>query len=61
MCKFCGSPNQAKFGAEICFHFPGMENLEKTVLVFPDVLVCFDCGMADFSVPETELRRLQVK
>jgi len=60
MCKFCGSPNQAKYAAEICLHFAGMENLGKTVLVFPDVVVCFNCGMAEFSVPATELSRLQV-
>jgi hypothetical protein len=59
MCKFCGSPNQAKYGAEICFHFPGKENLGRTLLVFPDVLVCFDCGMAEFAIPENELKRLQ--
>jgi hypothetical protein len=60
MCKFCGSRNQANYGAEICFHFPGIENLEKTVLVFPDVLVCFDCGRAEFLIPQTELTRLRV-
>jgi hypothetical protein len=43
----------------MCFHFSGMENLGKTVLVFPDVLVCFDCGMAEFIIPEIELKRLQ--
>jgi hypothetical protein len=59
MCKFCGSQNQATFGSEICFHFPGMESLEKSVLVFPDVLVCFDCGMAEFSLPQAELKRLR--
>ena len=56
-CKSCGSVNQQKFSAEMCIHFP--ENIDKPVVwVFPEVVVCLDCGTAEFAVPEEELRQL---
>jgi hypothetical protein len=40
-------------------HFPGLKNVNKlTAWVFPEVLVCLDCGVSEFTVPETELRVL---
>jgi hypothetical protein len=40
-------------------HFPGLKNIDKPVVwVFPELVVCMDCGTAEFSVPEAELRRL---
>jgi hypothetical protein len=41
------------------FHFPGLKNIDKPVVwVFPEVVVCLDCGTAEFAVPEAELRQL---
>jgi hypothetical protein len=41
------------------FHFPGYEGLDKpTVWIFPEVVVCLDCGLAELTVPEAELRTL---
>ena len=58
-CKSCGSVNQKKFSAEISIHFPGLQNIgEPVVWVFPKVVVCLDCGTAEFAVPHTELRQL---
>jgi len=58
-CPSCGSPNESKFTAEIAIHYPGLKNLDKPVVwVFPEVLVCLDCGKARFVVPEAELRSL---
>jgi hypothetical protein len=38
-------------------HFPGLKNIDKPVVwVFPEVVVCLDCGMTQFAVPEAELR-----
>ena len=53
-CKSCGSVNQKKFSAEMGIHFPD----KPTVWVFPEVIVCLDCGTAEFAVPEAELRQL---
>jgi hypothetical protein len=40
-------------------HFPGLKDIDKPVVwVFPDVVVCLDCGTAEFAVPEEELRQL---
>ena len=58
-CKFCESVNQRKFNAEMGIHFLGLKNIDKPVVwVFPDVVVCLDCGTAEFAVPEAELRQL---
>ena len=59
-CLSCTSGNQAEFTAEINIHFPGLKNLDKpSVFVFPKLLVCLDCGGSRFTIPETELARLQ--
>lgn len=59
MCKSCHSKNQNRFSAEICIHLPGLKDLEvPAVFVFPTLVVCLDCGFAEFSIPESELRSL---
>ena len=59
-CRSCGSANQTEFTAEIDIHFSGLRNLNKpTVLVFPKLVVCLDCGFTQFTLPETELRLLR--
>jgi hypothetical protein len=43
----------------MAIHFPGLKNIDMPVVwVFPKVVVCLDCGTAEFSVPEAELRQL---
>ena len=59
-CKGCGTDCPKLFNAEMGIHFPGREGLTKPlVLVFPQVLVCLNCGFAEFTVPETQLRVLE--
>jgi len=42
-------------------HRPGLRNIDKpTVWVFPELIVCLDCGTATFSVPEDELAELRL-
>jgi hypothetical protein len=60
-CKSCGSVNQSKFSAEMGIHFPGLKNVDKPVVwVFPEIFVCLDCGRAECTVPEVELRLLAI-
>lgn len=59
-CKSCGSVNAMKLNAEMNLHFPGHEGLKKaTVWLFPEVLICLDCGFAEFLIPEKELADLR--
>jgi hypothetical protein len=52
--------HQKKFSAEIGIHFPELKDIDKPVVwVFPKIVVCLDCGTAEFAVPEEELRQLK--
>jgi len=56
-CKSCHSENQRNFISEIAIHFPGLAGLSKPiVLVFPTIVVCLECGFAQFAIPNAELR-----
>ena len=58
-CKSCGSIKQGKFSAEMGIRFLGLKNIDKPVVwVFPELVVCLDCGTAEFAVPEAQLRHL---
>jgi hypothetical protein len=58
-CKSCGSTNQRQFSAEMGIRFSGLKNIDKPVVwVFPELVVCLDCGSAEFAVPDAELRQL---
>ena len=59
-CKYCQSENASTFSSEIALHFRGLEGLNKPIVwVFQDVLVCLDCGHAEFTVREKELEVLR--
>ena len=58
-CRLCGSENVHKLRGEIAMRSPGLKNIDKPeVWLFPDIIVCTDCGIAEFAVPEAELRML---
>lgn len=55
-CKACLSSRHSSFNAEVAIHFPGLQNLNKpVVLAFPKLAVCLECGFTEFTIPETEL------
>ena len=58
-CKVCLSATTHTFAAEIAIHFPGLAGLNKPIVwVFPEVRVCLDCGLAEFEIPEEQMRQL---
>ena len=58
-CKSCGSVNQRKFNSEMGIRPLGLKNIDKPVVwVFPELVVCLDCGTAEFAVPEPQLHHL---
>ena len=59
-CLSCQSRNQVEFSAEINIHFPIREYLDtRSILAFPKVVVCLDCGATKFMLPEAELRLIR--
>lgn len=58
-CIVCHSANRREFDAEVNIHFPASKGLTiPTVWVFPKLLVCLDCGAAQFTIPDAERRDL---
>jgi hypothetical protein len=58
-CKICQSDNQRNLGGEVGIHFRGLKGLDKLpVFVFPDLLICLNCGFTEFVIPETGLQQL---
>ena len=54
-CEKCDSGNHSTFNGEVAIHFPGLKGLDKPIVwVFPKLLVCLNCGLTEFTVPETE-------
>jgi len=59
-CKRCLSQSQKEFSGELAIHFKGLAGLNKPIVwAFPKLLVCSQCGFAEFTVPERELRVLR--
>ena len=59
-CRSCQSANRSSFNGEIAIHFPGLEGLDRPIVwTFPKLLVCLNCGLTEFAIPETELRVLR--
>ena len=57
-CKVCQSENQKTFESEVTIHFPELDNLRKRpILVFPDLVICLNCGFIESKVEMSELLR----
>ena len=57
-CKSCQS-DQRNFTGEMGIHFPGLQGLDKPVVwVFPNLVVCLNCGFTEFVIAERELQQL---
>jgi|tagenome__1003787_1003787.scaffolds.fasta_scaffold18332261_1 hypothetical protein len=59
-CRVCESTNQQFVPTEIAFHAPSRVSFNVPhLLSYPQVLVCFNCGLAEFSVAEEMLREME--
>jgi len=59
-CKACGSADQKMFIGEMGIRSPGLKNIDKpTVWIFPQLIVCLDCGTSELVVPENKLGELR--
>jgi len=58
-CGVCGSTREQKFESEVTIHFPKLKDIDKQPMVLaPELLVCLDCGRAEFVVHGDKLARL---
>ena len=58
ICVRCASSRKA-FPSEIAIHFFAKDGLDRPLVrLSPKVEICFNCGMAEFFVPDTERRVL---
>jgi len=58
-CTRCLSLHQTELNSEINLHFRGLPNLgEPGIFVFPQVLVCLDCGLSEFVIEKRELAQI---
>jgi hypothetical protein len=60
-CPSCSSNNKRTLNGEIALHFGGgLHGLEKPIVwSFPTVLVCLDCGFAEFVLEDAPLKNLR--
>jgi len=59
VCPKCESTRGDKFGSEIAIHHPTPEGLTRQLVwVFPMLEICFNCGLAQFTMPPDELSQL---
>jgi hypothetical protein len=58
-CLLCASNHQAEFSAEMMIHLTSFKHLDQTdVLLFPKLLLCLDCGFAQFTATHDTLAQL---
>ena len=61
-CSRCLSLHQTELNSEINLHFRSLPNLgEPGIFVFPQVLVCLDCGLSEFVIEKRELAQITEK
>lgn len=59
-CPSCGSLILAEFATEMVIHSSGLAHLSSpSVLAFPKVSICLECGASRFTTPDAELKILR--
>ena len=58
-CSQCGSAKQSALTGEVAIHFAQRQDWHNPMLwVFPKLVICLQCGLAEFSLPNRELQVL---
>jgi hypothetical protein len=58
-CRACQSSRQRKLHSEVAIHPPFLLDTPLPhEMVFPELLICLDCGFTEFSIPASSLDRL---
>jgi len=60
-CPSCSTNNKRTLNGEIALHFDGgLQDLEKPIVwSFPKILVCLNCGFAEFVLEDAPLQSLR--
>lgn len=60
-CRLCQSRHLGRFSAELNIHLSaGLKDLDKpSVLIYPQLVVCLDCGFTEFLIGKAEVPRLR--
>jgi hypothetical protein len=59
-CESCRAGSQVEFPSEINIHISSLKNRATPgVLVFPNLVVCLDCGFTQSTLSEKELNLLR--
>ena len=59
-CRRCSSDGLKTFGGELAIHFPGLEGLDKPiVLAFPKLMTCLNCGFVEFDLLDEQIEQLK--
>jgi hypothetical protein len=59
-CPSCASNNKRTLNGEIALHLPGLQGLDKPIVwSFPRVVVCLNCGFAEFALEDAALKSLR--
>jgi prolyl-tRNA editing enzyme YbaK/EbsC (Cys-tRNA(Pro) deacylase) len=59
-CKACNSENLQRLDGELTASLPTLKGLKASPLyVCQSILVCMDCGFAEFVIPTSELLSLK--
>lgn len=60
VCETCGTENSSVFDTEICIHVRGPDLSRPAIFVFPQLVVCLNCGAAQFNMTDVELNRIRI-
>jgi hypothetical protein len=59
-CPLCSSGELTELSSEIMLHLSGLANINfPTVLTFPKLVICLDCGFTSLTIPRTESLKLR--